>query len=212
MPRSRAAARIAILVVSGGLPGAVFASAACAQMVAPTTDPSRIEGGAYAVEPSHTQLLFSVSHMGFSTYYGRFTNVSGSLTLDAKVPTRSKVEIRVPVSSVSTTSDKLNDELKSSAWLDAAAHPEITFKSTRVTPTGHGYALVAGNLTLHGVTRPTVLKARLIGAGINPLDKKYTVGFDLNGSVKRSEFGVKTYVPLIGDTVTLTISGVFEKA
>lgn len=188
------------------------AGPAAAQTVAPATgDPARIESGPYAVEPSHTQLLFSVSHMGFSTYYGQFSKASGSLTLDSKTPSRSSFEIHVPVASVSTTSDKLTGELKSSAWLDASAYPEITFKSTRVTPTGKGNATVTGNLTLHGVTRPVTLHARLVGGGINPLDKKYTVGFDLNGTIRRSEFGVKTYVPLIGDAVTLTIAGVFEK-
>lgn len=190
----------------------VAGPAAAAQTVAPaTTDPARIETGAYAVEPSHTQLLFSVSHMGFSTYYGQFSKASGSLALDSKTPSKSSFEIHVPVASVSTTSDKLTGELKSSAWLDASAFPEITFKSTRVTPTGKGSATVIGNLTLHGVTRPITLHARLVGGGINPLDKKYTVGFDLNGTIRRSDFGVKTYVPLIGDAVTLTIAGVFEK-
>ena len=176
-----------------------------------TSDPARIESGSYAVEPNHTQLLFSVSHMGFSTYYGQFSKASGSLNLDSKVPSKSRFEIHVPVASVTTTSDQLTTELKSDAWLNASADPEIIFKSTKVSPTGRGNANVTGNLTLHGITRPITLHARLVGGGINPLDKKYTIGFDLTGTVRRSEFGVKAYVPLIGDAVTLTIAGVFEK-
>lgn len=211
MSRSRAA-RLAVLVVTGGSLAAGLSPVASAQIALPASiEPSKVESGVYAVEPSHTQLLFNVSHMGFSTYYGQFTRLSGSLNLDAKAPARSSFEIHVPVNSVSTTSDKLTSELKSNAWLDAAADPEIIYRSIRVTPIGHSYALVYGNLTLHGVTRPMALKVRLVGAGINPLDKKYTVGFDLSGTVKRSDFGVKAYVPLIGDAVTLTISGVFEK-
>ena len=209
-PRTGALRLAALLIASGALLAAL-APAGLAQMAPATTDPDRVQGGSYAVEPSHTQLLFSVSHMGFSTYYGQFSQASGALELDAKAPSQSRFEIRVPTASVSTTSDKLTGELKSSAWLDAAADPEITFRSTKVTPLGHGAASVTGNLTLHGVTRPMTLRARLVGAGVNPLDKKYTVGFDLVGSIRRSEFGVKTYVPLIGDTVTLTIAGVFEK-
>ena len=85
------------------------------------------------------------------------------------------------------------------------------FKSTKVTAVGHGAATVMGDLTLHGQTHAVTLHAKLVGAGVNPLDKKYTVGFDLTGTLRRSEFGVKTYVPLIGDMVTLTVSGVFEK-
>jgi polyisoprenoid-binding protein YceI len=212
MTQTRIAARLAVSSVAAGLLSAVLAPASFAQATSPvTTEPAKIESGAYAIEPNHTQILFSVSHMGFSTYFGQFSKASGSLDLNSKIPAKSSVEIHVPVNSVTTTSDKLTSELKGNAWLDASADPEITFKSTKVTPTGHGTAAVAGNLTLHGVTRPVTLKARLVGAGINPLDKKYTVGFDLAGTIKRSEFGVKTYVPLIGDAVTLTISGVFEK-
>ena len=211
MPRSPAA-RLVRLAVAGGWLSAALPCVASAQMTLPASiEPSKVQSGRYAVEPSHTQLLFSVSHMGFSTYYGQFSNLHGSLELDASNPVRSRFEIHVPVSSVSTTSDKLTGELKSDAWLDAAADPEITYRSTRVTPIGHSYALVYGNLTLHGVTRPLALKVRLVGAGVNPLDKKYTVGFDLSGTIRRSDFGVKAYVPLIGDVVTLTIAGVFEK-
>ena len=201
---------IAAAALAGGWL-AFLAPDASAQMAPVTTEPAKVQSGAYAVEPSHTQVLFSVPHMGFSTYYGEFSGASGSLSLDSKAPGRSSFEIHVPVASVTTTSDKLTGELKSSAWLDAAAHPDIAFRSTRITALGHGVASIAGNLTLHGVTRPVVLRAKLVGAGVNPLDKKYTVGFDLTGTLRRSEFGVKTYVPLIGDTVTLTIAGVFEK-
>ena len=212
MTRIRVACRTAAFTLAGGLLAAVVAPAAFAQMASPaTTEPAKVESGAYAIEPNHTQVLFSVSHMGFSTYYGEFSHVSGSLNLDARVPAKSSFEIHVPVSSLTTTSEKLTTELKSNAWLDAPADPDMTFVSTKVTPVGHGAATIAGKLTLHGVTRPIILKAKLVGAGINPLDKKYTVGFDLTGVVRRSDFGVRTYVPLIGDDVTLTISAVFEK-
>ena len=187
-------------------------TAASAQMAPPASnDPAKVASGAYAIEPNHTQVLFSVSHMGFSTYHGEFSHVSGSLNLDAATPAKSSFEIHVPVASLTTTSDKLTGELKSKVWLDASTDPVITFKSTPVTPDGQGDATIDGNLTLHGVTRPVTLKAKLVGAGVNPLDKKYTVGFDLTGTVRRSDFGVKTYVPLIGDAVTLTISAAFEK-
>lgn len=187
-------------------------AASMAQAPAPaSSDPARVESGSYAIEPMHTQVLFSVSHMGFSTFHGQFTQSSGSLNLDAKAPADSRFEIHVPTRSVLTSSAKLTDELKGDAWLDAKADPDIVFKSTKVTAVGHGAATVMGDLTLHGQTHPVTLHAKLVGAGVNPLDKKYTVGFDLTGTLRRSEFGVKTYVPLIGDMVTLTVSGVFEK-
>ena len=195
------------------LPGlAALGALSMAQASAPaSSDPARVESGSYAIEPNHTQVLFSVSHMGFSTFHGQFTQASGSLSLDAKAPASSSFEIHVPARSVLTSNTTLTSELKSDAWLDARADPDIVFKSTKVTPLGQGAALVAGDLALHGQTHPITLHASLVGAGVNPLDKKYTVGFDLSGTLQRSEFGVKTYVPLIGDTVTLTISGAFEK-
>lgn len=177
----------------------------------PTRDPTQIKAGTYAVDPGHTQVGWRVSHMGFSNYSGGFSDVSGSLTLDPVSPGQSKLSIKVPVSSVATTSDKLTSELKGDQWLDAGKFPDMTFVSTKVTPEGKDKAKVAGNLTLHGVTKPVTLDVTLVGAGANPLNKKYTVGFEATGTLKRTEFGVKTYVPLIGDDLHLTIAGAFER-
>ena len=174
-------------------------------------DPSKIEGGSYAIEPYHTRVLFSVEHFGFSTYYGEFTKTSGTLKLDPAKVDASTLEISVDTSSVSTPSDKLTGELKSADWLDAGKFPAITFKSTKVTKTGAETAHVMGDITIHGVTKPVTLTVKFNGAGVNPLDKKFTAGFDISGKIKRSDFGVKTFLPLVGDDVNLIISGVFEK-
>ena len=87
----------------------------------------------------------------------------------------------------------------------------MTFVSTKVTPEGKDKAKVSGSLTLNGVTKPVTLDVTLVGAGTNPLSKKFTVGFEAAGTLKRSDFGVKTYVPLIGDELHLTIAGAFER-
>jgi YceI-like domain len=79
-----------------------------------------------------------------------------------------------------------------------------------VVPTADG-ATVTGNFTLHGVTKPVVLNVRFVGAGVNPIDKAYSVGFEATGTIKRSDFGVTTYVPVVGDEVQLTIAGAFEQ-
>ena len=149
--------------------------------------------------------------MGFSNYAGGFSDVSGTLELQPKNPSAAKLSVKIPVASVTTTSAKLTDELKGDQWLDAAKFPDMTFVSTKVTPAGKDHAKVTGDLTLHGVTKPVTLDVTLVGAGVNPLSKKYTVGFEATGTLKRSEFGVKTYVPLIGDELHLTIAGAFEK-
>jgi polyisoprenoid-binding protein YceI len=171
----------------------------------------KIEPGAYAVDPYHTQVTFAVSHMGFTEFRGRLGNASGTLQLDAANPAGSSFEVSVPTDSVNTPVDKLTDELKGDQWLNAKANPQITFKAKSITVTGPQTAKVTGDLTLHGVTKPLTLDAKLNGGGVNPLDKKFTVGFELAGKVKRSDFGVKTYLPLIGDEVDLTISAAFEK-
>ena len=199
----------ALSILALGL-GLAAAPPALAQTVA-THDPSQVHGGSYAVEPGHTQVMFTVSHMGLSNYTGTFTGASGELQLDPKDATASSLKVSVPVASVMTTSGKLNDELKSGQWLDAARFPDMTFVSSKVTPDGKDKAKVVGDLTLHGVTKPVTLQVKFIGAGVNPIDKRYTVGFEAKGELKRSDFGVKTYVPLIGDTLHLTIAGAFEQ-
>jgi len=175
-------------------------------------DPAAVEAGVYAVEPDHTQVGFSVLHLGFSRYDGVFSNVSGQLTLDPKSPDAISLDVTVPVNSVRTTSAKLDGELKGDQWLNAGKFPTMRFRSTKVTQSGPSTATVAGELTLHGVTRPVVLKARFVGAGVNPLDRSYTAGFFVTGVIKRSDFGVNAYVPMVSDQVGLTINAAFHKA
>lgn len=197
----KAAALAAAFVVT---PALVLAQSA-------TTTPAAVQAGTYGVEPYHTRALFAVSHLGFSTWYGEFTGASGSLTLDPAKLGESQVDISVPAASISTSNAKLDDELRGDKWFDVAKYDTIRFRSTRITRTGANSADIAGNLTLHGVTRPVVLKARFNAAGVNPLDKAYTVGFEVSGDIKRSDFGVTTYVPMVGDDVHLIISAAFEK-
>jgi polyisoprenoid-binding protein YceI len=164
---------------------------------------AKAQGGAFAVEPLHTRVLFGVSHFGFTTYYGEFSGVSGALDLDPKNPSASKLDIRIPAASVSTTNAELNRELKGEEWFDTAKYPNISFKATKVTMTGPGKADVVGDLTLHGTTKPIVLHAVFHGAGVNPLNKHYTVDFDASAKIKRTEFGVSTLVPLVRDDVDI---------
>jgi polyisoprenoid-binding protein YceI len=176
-----------------------------------TTSPAAVQAGTYGVEPAHTRVLFSVNHLGFTTWYGDFTKATGTLTLDPKDPARSQVDVSVPTASIATTNTVLDGELKGADWFDAAKFPAITFKSTKVTVTSPGHAQVQGELTLHGVTKPVTLAASFNGAGVNPLSKAYTTGFEVSGKIKRSDFGVTKYVPLVGDEVTLIISAAFER-
>ncbi len=197
------------LLIAGAL--ALVPAIGSAQAPVANPAPAAVQAGTYAVETSHTRVQFSVSHMGFSDWYGDFTGVTGTLKLNPKALAKSSVAVTIPVASVSTTNATLDGELKDPNWFDAAKYPTITFTSTKVTPTGPRSALITGNLTFHGVTRPVVLKTTFLASGTNPMTKGYTVGFNATTSFKRSDFGVKTYLPLIGDTVTLRISAAFEK-
>jgi polyisoprenoid-binding protein YceI len=193
---------VAAAVVSAALAGTARAQVS-------TTNPNDVRPGSYAVEPSHTRVLFAVSHMGFTTWYGQFTNVSGTLVLDPKDPSKSSITVSIPSATITTTNAVLDAKLKGGDWLGVSSYPSIVFKSTSVHPTGNNNAIIDGDLTLHGFTHPVVLQAHFNGAGMDPITRDYTVGFEANTRIKRSAFGVNTYVPLIGDDVTVTISAAF---
>jgi polyisoprenoid-binding protein YceI len=195
-----------------GLAGAAFlalAAAAQAQPAGPA--PDEVQAGAYAIEPFHTKVLFSLSHLGFTTWYGEFGGASGRLVLDPKHLDASSLDVSVPVASVNTNNAKLDEELKSADWIDATKFPAMTFHSTHIVRTGPTTADVDGELTIHGVTHREVLHAKFNRAGVNMMDKAYTTGFEVSGVIKRSDFGVSKYVPVVGDDVTLIISAAFEK-
>lgn len=174
-------------------------------------DPASVPAGTYALETNHARVAFAIDHMGFSTWYGDFTGAKGTLTLDPKNVAGSRLDIAIPTASISTTNTVVDGELKDPTWFDAAKYPTITFRSTSVASTGADTAKVTGDLTFHGVTKPVTLDVKFHGAGANPMSKAYTVGFDATGSLKRSDFGVSKYVPLVGDKVDLIISAPFEK-
>ena len=169
------------------------------------------KAGTYMVEPGHTQVAFAVSHMGISPYAGWFSGASGSLVIDPAKPDQARLTVTLPIASVMTTSEKLTEELKASDWFDAAKFPTATFTSTSVRPNGHGGAAIAGNLTLHGVTRPVTIYASLFGTATNQMSHAPSLGFVGRATILRSEFGVSKYVPLVSDEVELIFNAAFER-
>ena len=169
-----------------------------------------VAAGTYTIDPGHTQVTFQVSHMGISPYAGTFSNAAGTLVIDPGAPAAATVDITLPVGSVETTSTKLTEELRSADWLDAAKFPQARFVSTQVMASPRG-ARIMGNLTLHGVTKPVVIDARLFGSATNPMSKKPSIGFTGRMLIKRSEFGVTKYIPLVSDETELVINAAFEK-
>jgi polyisoprenoid-binding protein YceI len=170
-----------------------------------------IKPGTYAIEPNHTQITFSVSHLGISPFAGEFSHASGTMNVDPAHPEATRLSVTIPVDSVHTTSDVLTGELKGADWLDAARFPTATFTSTGVRRLGPDTVAVSGNLTLHGITRPETLVAKLFGAATNPMSKKDSIGFLGRMSINRAEFGVTKYVPVVSDQTVLVINAAFER-
>ena len=176
-----------------------------------TQDPVQVQAGAYELDAAHGKVTWAVDHFGFSTYVGQFTGTAATLTLDPKNPGASKLDVTVQTDSVGTLNPALDTHLKSADFLDVAKFPTASFKAASIKLTGKATADVAGELTLHGVTRPIVLQATFNQAGVNPVSKVYTVGFDGEATIKRTDFGITTYAPAIGDEVKLTIEAEFKK-
>jgi polyisoprenoid-binding protein YceI len=176
-----------------------------------TADTARIVAGTYAVEPGHTQVIFAVDHLGFSVFRGTLSGASGTLTIDPAKPTDAKISVTIPIASITTTSSKLNEELVSAEWFDAAQFPTATFVSTKVTPGPNNLARVDGNLTIHGQTKPVTMQAHFHGAGKSMMGKGVAMGFDGRLALNRSDYGIGKGVPFVSDHVELTIAAAFEQ-
>ena len=175
-------------------------------------DPSRVLAGTYQVNSNHTQLLFTLSHLGFSEYTGMFTQPTGTLTLDPANPANDRVDVTFPIAKVRTTTPELDEHLQTADFFDAAKYPTAHFVSTKVTVIGDGAATIDGELTFHGITKPVSLDARFVGAGKGVMGPPNpNVGFAATTTIKRSDWGMNTYIPLISDDVLLTINAAFEQ-
>lgn len=155
----------------------------------------------YGMDPAHSAVLFSVQHQGVATNHGRFNDFSGKLTLDWKKPQNSSVQFTVKTASVDTGLAKRDQHLKSPDFFNSRQFPVITFKSTQVRPTSKNQADVDGKLMINGVIRVVTAKVRLTGSDGNGL-----VGFDADLKIKRSDFGMKFMIPMVGDDVHIRVS------
>ncbi|KAB1070923.1 YceI family protein [Methylobacterium planeticum] len=197
---------LALLLLAAG----PLAAADSAAPAAPSTDPTQVRPGAYRLDTAHGKITWSVSHLGFSTYYGGITDVTGEAHLDPKEPARSRLTVTIGIDSVNGLDERLNQHLRSPDFFDAAKFPKAAFTATSVEPTSPTTARVSGDLTLKGVTKPVAFDATFNQAGISPVDKAYTVGFDGRTVLKRSDFGISAFLPLLGDEVSLRLEGEFK--
>ncbi|NBB51828.1 hypothetical protein GVN24_26435 [Rhizobium sp. CRIBSB] len=175
-----------------------------------TRVPAETRAGAYDLDSAHGKITWSVSHLGFSTYYGQFVNVKAQLALDTANPANSTLTATVPLTDVDPNDDALKAHLQTADFFDTANHPVATFVSRSVTVSTENpnQATVIGDLTLRGVTRPVTLDVAFNQAGPS-MGGVYKAGFDAAATIKRSEFGINYALPYIGDDVTLHIEGEF---
>jgi polyisoprenoid-binding protein YceI len=157
-------------------------------------------------DPAHSEVDFSVSHLTISHVHGRFGHVTATVTLDAGDITKSSVTATIDVSGVDTGEEARNKHLKTDSFFDVAKFPTATFTSTSVTKTADGLS-IAGNLTLHGVTKPVILTAEGPQGPIDGMDHKQHSGVSATTTVSRSAFGIGNSFPAgaIGDEVKLNI-------
>jgi polyisoprenoid-binding protein YceI len=157
------------------------------------------------IDPGHTAVVFSWDHRGLSHPVARLEKVEGSVDLDAADMSRSSVTVTLPLEGLRTADDFLDKRLKTPEFLDAVAYPQITFRSTRVEVPHPGALLITGDLSVHGVTRTVVLDATVNSIKIGP-DGKQEAGFDADVRLRRSDFGVGKYVPMVGDELVVHIT------
>ncbi len=176
---------------------AALATASTAAFAAPVT---------YRIDPSHTDVIASWSHLGFSNPTAHFGQVDGTITYDPQNVGASKVEVTIPLSGMNSHVAKFDEHLRSADLFDVARFPDITFKSTKVEAAGENRLRVTGDLTLRGVSKPTVLDVTLNKVGEHPMTKAPTIGFDATTTLKRSEFGLGYALPAVGDEVRIRIT------
>ncbi len=191
-----------------GIGGAVIAQPAAPPAM--SADPSTVPAGTYSIDGGHSQVLFTYQHMGLTWNMGLLSGATGSLTIDPKAPANAKLSVDVPINTLHSTIAKLDEEFQSAMFFDAAKFPTAHFESTSVTVSGKT-AKIAGNLTIHGVTKPATIDATFLAGGNNAMSKKPTMAFKGTATIKRSDFGLGLAVPMVADSVKLDITVQFDK-
>jgi polyisoprenoid-binding protein YceI len=161
----------------------------------------------------HSQLGFTVTHLGISDVSGTFNDFEVTVTSARPDFSDAVFEMTANVSSIDTRVEARDNHLKSADFFDAEKYPLITYKSTSVKKNGKDKYKLTGNLTLHGITKEVSLDLSFRGVTENPMTKVKTAGFQVTGSVNRSDFNIGTGFPpaVISDKVYIKADGEFVK-
>ncbi|HVO09560.1 MAG TPA: YceI family protein [Vicinamibacteria bacterium] len=185
---------------------AVLASVLMAFAASPT-----LAADAYTFDRAHTTVGFQVRHL-LTNVTGRFKDFDGTIQVDRANPAASTVDFTVQTASIDTGEPKRDEHLRSADFFDVATHPKLTFKSTSVKPVGKDTYQVAGDLTMHGVTKPVTLTVTYLGSSKDPFSGNEKLGFDVAGALNRQDFGIKWNKALdsggvlVGDEVKVQIA------
>jgi polyisoprenoid-binding protein YceI len=166
----------------------------------------------YTLDASHSQVLFSYDHLGFSTTYGMFSGFEGEIMFDADTPASSSVTVSMPVMSMFTGWEAREGHFMSDDFFGAKEGDLVTFTSTAIEVTGDDTAKIAGDLTMNDVTKSVVLNAVLNKAAAHPFANKPWLGFDATTTLLRSDFGVGNFAPAVSDAVEVKNSIEAQKA
>ncbi len=160
----------------------------------------------YIFDKSHSYINFYVNHLGFSEMMGRFTEYDGYFNYDEANPSASEMNFSLSAAGIHTSSEILDAKLQGSDFFDSSKYPDIRFVSTNIDITGENTADVTGNLTLRGIVKPVMLHVKLNKIGYSPVTSLYVAGFSATAIVRRSDFGMTTLLPDVGDDVRLDLS------
>ena len=141
------------------------------------------------IDPSHSGIHFTVRHMVIAKVRGWFDRFEGTLDYDAADPTKSKIAVRIEAASVNTREPKRDEHLRSADFFDVEKFATLTFASTRIERESDTEYRVAGDLTIHGVTKPVVLEAELLGGGKDPWGNA-RLAFQAKTTIHRKDFGL----------------------
>lgn len=161
-------------------------------------------------DPAHSRIQFSVMHLGINDITGNFDQATLTINADEKKFVNSKLTFSADVNSINTHVEARDNHLKSADFFDAAKYPTLNFTSTSLKKTRNNYYTLKGNLTMHGVTKPVTLNLVYRGSTVNAMNKKTTYGYQVLGTINRSDFNVGPNfpAPMINDMVR--IKGDFE--
>jgi polyisoprenoid-binding protein YceI len=162
------------------------------------------ETATYAIDPSHTTVIWEAMHFGTSTNRGRFDKKEGTVELDRAAKT-GKIDITIDMASISTGVAPFDGHLKSKDFFDVANHPTARFTASGLKFEGNDVSEVTGSLTLLGKTGPVTLKANRFNCYMNPMVKREVCGGDFETTIQRSQWGSTYGLPGIPDNVKLIV-------